>query len=863
MSDHGKTIYSAEETAEEGAREWPALDSAQPGQEVAAADPVDATGKSPIPPWSHLCQLTHLYHAVSNPSSSPAAPKSRPPSPLRRSASPRHSLRAAYLDQGAHSSAPPSTLPPTPLPDHPAFRPVSSIYPSLSPNSLAGTPSRPRPSAAPSSWSAADSPGAGIRAVPTPRRGMPGGLFGVESEAEDGMEVEVMGLAGADGTERAATPPPEVAVAAVASPPAFVFGSPNAATAAFTFGSAFAAVAPPSDSAKPLEVSTSTLTTAQSIAAQLKARILASRVAAGGPVDRPLVPVTFTATLGKGKAAAKSVGEKEEQFDGAHKRAFDKMDSIADHYAARRSPAKGKRAAEDEAQAAQPEAAEEERAGKRPKTVSSASSKGTLAGAPRGSGGASGPPEPKALSARAKGEAALARSEAVLDGARAREQAVRRRQLELAKARRRSGAAGLASARKERRRSVQVGPVPKAGNVASRFLAGAFKKMVGKAEGAPVLAGTKSAGAPDSSSTKPAPRLPSSKSTFALPTATSQAKARAGSAAPPQAGPSHTTRPPKPAPATARTTATGRPLAGSPVRKAPVTSTSTKLKFDLEASLARPLSYVPKVDTGSLVRSGSTLRLSTTTAGGSPNSVRRASTLSLAGRVGNVGLMRAVRAQGGAQLAEVDVLPDDEETPAPGVALGAGGAAMRREEEVLPRMSGSFPNFTLAAAPAAKTNALSAAPEALLTVKSAFCFGPGSTSAASAALSLGSPIHTLASPRPVLGAHNFLPPSSPGLGADAAGTAGGALDLTERPLKPAPTLNTAAVVRKKAAGTPGKAPVGRKVVSGASRGARDLKARQAVGKAGEGLESRVRKVAVAKAGAGAGGKGSRVGEAVV
>ena len=647
-------------------------------------------------------------------------------------------------------------------------------------------------------------------------------------DTEDEAEPAVAGQAA-----RAPTPPP----ARVASPPAFEFGSPNPAQAAFTFGAAFVPVAPASNAV-------------QSAATLLQARILADRLAAGGPADRPLVPITFTATLGRHKyATGKALGEKEEHFGGAHKRAFDRMESIAGHYAAKRSPAKAKRPAEDQDQddgrkthpAAGKAEVEAGRPVKRTKMASLASSKRSLAGALRQSGWASVPEGAKAgakgMSARAKGEAALARSSAVLDDTQAREAAIKRRQLELAKARRKSGAAGLASARKERRRSVQIGPPAKAGNLASRFLAGAFNKIVGKARVPPVPV-VRKAFAPVAatvSAAKPAPRLTTSKSTFALPTATSQAKVRAGSTAPSQAG--------------------------------SLISRAAKPKFDLEASLARPLSYVPKVGAGSaaLVRSNSMLRMTTTTAGGSPNSTRRASTLSLAGRVGNPGLTKAVRLQGVAQVAEVDVLPDDEDTPVRELPGPVGGVAMEREAEVLPKMSGSFPSFKLARAPS--TNALSAAPEALLTVKSAFCFGPdsGSASAASAAASLGSPIHSLASPRPVLGQHNFLPPSSPGLAAAvaAAGGPGRAADLTELPPKPA----LAPVgVKKKKAGTPGKAPAGRKVVSGASRGARDLKAKQTVGRAAEGLESRARKAVAARAGAagagpgaGAGGKGLRAG----
>ncbi|KAM0751965.1 hypothetical protein T439DRAFT_379104 [Meredithblackwellia eburnea MCA 4105] len=283
----------------------------------------------------------------------------------------------------------------------------------------------------------------------------------------------------------------------------FVFGSSAAAGQSFEFGGSTMDVSLFDAPRKDVAQEEGGLSAAQKIMMELNNRVLAGRGEGGKAlnvgVDGFAVVTPGESGGTKGKMVAK---EKMGTFDGKHKRAFDKMDSIMSHYAANRGhptvPAPG---ASTSSAMKRPSpwaslGTSSLSAAKRLKTSATTSlttertdrqekkkmeKKMVAALRDEGWTAISPPPVPSKItfaetSAAARiGEAS--RSKGTFE-ATDEEKARKKRQMELAKARRLSGAGtpGVSG----RRRSTIIGRQPKTGNVASRFLKTTLKKLGGQ-----------------------------------------------------------------------------------------------------------------------------------------------------------------------------------------------------------------------------------------------------------------------------------------------------------------------------------------------------------------------------------------------
>lgn len=209
------------------------------------------------------------------------------------------------------------------------------MYPSLSPESIKSFSPRRAPAAASLELDQDDDIApVGIRLVSTPFTAL-------------GTEGTAMG----SGPLFPAAPKGTTSIARLASPaaapsPAFVFGSPQASSSTFTFAS------------MPAPEASGTKTAAELVLEEMNRRAGESR---GAAVPSSAFDFTFGAgglSFGKPEAPA-SLSKKSTEFEGKHKRQFDKcvgsvtvtsvekvvlttrscrrMDSIANHYAAKRS----------------------------------------------------------------------------------------------------------------------------------------------------------------------------------------------------------------------------------------------------------------------------------------------------------------------------------------------------------------------------------------------------------------------------------------------------------------------------------------------------------------------------------------------
>ncbi|GAA5888059.1 hypothetical protein JCM5296_005419 [Sporobolomyces johnsonii] len=377
------------------------------------------------------------------------------------------------------------------------------------------------------------------------------------------------------------TPPVPALPAVVASPsssaaptPAFIFGSPAAspsnATPAFTF--AMPGGLPPSllSSTDSCDDPASGKSAAELVLEEMNRRAMESRAASGGSG----LSSRNSSGVGRREAESPAKGSKAE-FDGKHKRQFDKMDSITNHYAAKRPhPSSTNLANMARSSSSRTLTASTDRPVKRLKpspskpsglnraapstnadkklvnalraagwSAPATSTSVSLASSVRGGSTASS-------SLKGKGKVSV-REDIKPDAEREKEE--RKRKLELAKARRKSQAGGAGISR--RRPSTVIGPKP-SGLTASRFLKSTFKRF------APSSLSSRPAPTPVTSTSSAAKPLPSSISVPRFAASTASSSSRAGLVA--AAAASSTTSPKK-----------------QPGWK----------KFDLQESLKRPMSW--------------------------------------------------------------------------------------------------------------------------------------------------------------------------------------------------------------------------------------------------------------------------------
>ncbi|BGP43822.1 hypothetical protein JCM10449v2_007879 [Rhodotorula kratochvilovae] len=381
--------------------------------------------------------------------------------------------------------------------------------------------------------------------------------------------------------------------------PAFIFGSPPpqpAPTAASTFtfsmpGALFASTSSTASDAATVAAEPPA-STMDAIMAEMNRRAAESRLTA--PLPRSGSSLFSSAASGVKPSPSK--GSKA-AFDASHKRRFDKMDSITTHWAAKRAlpsssslsdlagmPRSGSgRSFAAKAADARPQV--HEPAPKRLKPSTSkpfglsrlgatggdkAASEKRLVSALRDEGWSAAPAATTSVSLSSSMRP-QARPRDVREDVRPREEQVReqrRRQLELAKARRKSGAANGAGMSR-RRPSLGVGPKP-TGSTASRFFKSTMRKL------APASSLVSSA------KTAPPPRSSSTSSRTIAPSASTRALAPSTSAAVPRFAAST-------ASSSSRSALSSNGAAASPPKKA---QPGWK-KFDLQASLQRPLSWKP------------------------------------------------------------------------------------------------------------------------------------------------------------------------------------------------------------------------------------------------------------------------------
>ncbi|BGP35732.1 hypothetical protein JCM10296v2_007584 [Rhodotorula toruloides] len=404
------------------------------------------------------------------------------------------------------------------------------------------------------------------------------------------------------GTSEAGDDPAPSVPTLLMSRPAFVFGSPpptsipSAPTSTFTFsmpGALFASTSSNGSEATAAPAPDSTdagKSSAEQIMEEMNRRAAQARAAA--EVDGRTRPRSTLFGTGKSKGAAASPEKGSKQaFDVHHKRDFAKMDSITNHWAAKRPHASTSTSSGNIASMARSTSSRTltaststERPNKRLKASSSISStlnrlpssilNHNLVNALRDEGWSAAPATSTSVSLSASvrsGSASIKpRAKEIredLKPAAEKEREQRRRQLELAKARRKSQA-GTGVGLSRRRPSLGVGSKPP-----SISAGGFFKKTFRKLASTP---------APPTALPTTAPRPPLPSSSFNRRLATD--------------------RPTKPLPSPASTPRFAAPTASTSARalssaaKPSVASPSLKKqpgwkKFDLQESLRRPMAW--------------------------------------------------------------------------------------------------------------------------------------------------------------------------------------------------------------------------------------------------------------------------------
>ncbi|GAA5891967.1 hypothetical protein JCM6882_007423 [Rhodosporidiobolus microsporus] len=482
----------------------------------------------------------------------------------------------------------------------------------------------------------------------------------------------------ADAMEEDDAPPVPAIPPSAAALPAFIFGSPVQSPASpppsFSFampGSLFASTTSTTVDDADETSGNAGKTAAELVMEEMNRRAAEARAAAGGSSSF----AASALTLGGSRSGIDSPSKgSKEAFDLSHKRAFAQMDSIVHHYAAKRphpstsasstNLASLARSASSRALASSSTVLTDERSAKRlkPSTskpsglnrLPSSSSSKKLVDGLRAAGWSAAPAPSTSVSlasslragpssgvdGKGKGKEKTVRED--LKPVQEREKEARKRQLELAKARRKSQAVVGGSGLGRRRPGLNVGPKP-SGSTASRFLKSTFKKF------APSIGSSTAS----SSTAAPSTSKPLSRSTsiprFASSTASTSSRTAGASAS-------------------------------------PVTSLKKQpgwKKFDLQESLKRPMAWKPQLGgvggsslsgkpTPTATASGS-LSTRPSPAFAAPSSAtKRTSTLTRqpSARVANPGLLGAVKAgAGGASSAtSVAAQPIAEEpasAPAP------------------------------------------------------------------------------------------------------------------------------------------------------------------------------------------------------
>ncbi|GAA6042185.1 hypothetical protein JCM8097_005003 [Rhodosporidiobolus ruineniae] len=393
-------------------------------------------------------------------------------------------------------------------------------------------------------------------------------------------------------------------VGSKAPTPAYIFGSPvlgpTSPPPAFSFSMPGSLFSSTSSSNADVDASAGGFSTdvssgppksaAELVFEEMNRRAAEARAASGGPPPSSLQASTSTLRGAGGEASGSQIPASPSKIFGEkHKRAFAQMDSIVNHYAAKRphpstsasstNLAGMARSASSRTLAASTSTlTAEERAPKRlkPSTskpsglnrLPSSSSSKKLVDGLRAAGWSAAPAPSTSVSLSAsildkgtgKGKEKAVRED--LKPVQEREREARKRQLEMAKARRKSqaaiGAAGLA----KRRPSLGVGPKP-AGSTASRFFKSTIKKLTPSTSSSSISASTR----PDPAATAVA----ASTSTTVLPRFASST-------------------------ASSRAVATGSVSSiGGAAKKQPGWK-----KFDLQESLKRPMSWKASAGASSL-----------------------------------------------------------------------------------------------------------------------------------------------------------------------------------------------------------------------------------------------------------------------
>ncbi|ORY69407.1 hypothetical protein BCR35DRAFT_354585 [Leucosporidium creatinivorum] len=558
----------------------------------------------------------------------------------------QHSPAKSSTPLGSPAPPPPAPAPSSPAPQLPTTTnayydrpPTPKIYPSLSPASIRSYSASGSPKPTLNSTFTADSPrsyiSGGIRVVAT----QPDDSFehdtsmdSIEPPTTTTFELPTTAPKGTTRIGRLAagdTPPP-------APSPAFIFGSPSTGVSTFA-PTSFTFSAPSTSTSLAGPSAESGKTAAELVMEEMNRRAIESKATG---------VVYGSSALGDGGKGVDAPGTAEKRkFEGAHKRAFDKMDSITNHYAAKRSAltpstssatlmrssSSSRSLHQSMSTATQPSA----KRIKLPPSTSSSLLKSTsskslskaasssssdkkivsnllgegwasaapsqsvsLAASIRSTSGASssrfGASSTLGSSTVGKGKAKEMREglfpndgkdgERAKDAeARIKEREERKRKLELAKARRKSQAGAGAGGVGGRRRSTVVGPKPReGGNAASRWVKTAIKKFTTTAPVPPL----------PPASTSTIRTLPKSTSAAALPSLASSTSSRMTAFSPSTSKPSFSAGPSRafaPSSSTA-STSTVKGASSPQVKKEPGWK-----RFNLQESLAKPLSYTPKL----------------------------------------------------------------------------------------------------------------------------------------------------------------------------------------------------------------------------------------------------------------------------